>query len=333
MSLPDPNNADAAEPQRILFLLPNFNDWPSLEIHLKNLDQVMVVHGLEADLLVVDDGSTTPPGEALRNARYQSLRRVEILRLRRNLGHQRAIAIGLAYVEAHIAAPAVVVMDADGEDDPGDVPRLVQKCRETGFSQIVFAERTRRSESLTFRVFYQLYRIFHYWLTGIEVRVGNFSVIPRERIQSLVAVSELWSHYAAAVFKSRQPMCLVPTRRARRLLGGPRMNFVDLVVHGLSAIAVYGEIVGVRLLVLACLLILATSAGAVATVGIRLTTDWAIPGWATYTLGILLLLLLLSVMLGFLFSFLILSGRQGSSFLPCRDYAWFVKDVRSLREA
>jgi len=315
-----------------LILIPNYNDWRSLELHIRNLDEVMKAHQIEADLLIVDDGSTIPPGEALGNTIHQSMRRLEILRLRRNLGHQRAIAIGLAYVEAHFPGPAVVVMDADGEDDPGEVPRLIQKCRDEAFEKIVFAERTRRSESIRFRVFYELYKTLHVLLTGIHVRVGNFSVIPRARLQSLVVVSELWNHYAAAAFKSRQPLCLVPTRRAHRLDGRSTMNFVGLVVHGLSAISVYGEIIGVRLLVVACLLIFAALAGVTATILVRLTTNWAIPGWATYTMGILLIMLTLGIMLAFLFCFVILSGRQGSAFLPCRDYAYFVQEVRRLRD-
>jgi polyisoprenyl-phosphate glycosyltransferase len=322
----------AARDDRFLILIPNYNDWPSLKLLIKSLDHTMQAHKIETDLLIVDDGSTIPPGEALEFTTYQSLGRIEILKLRRNLGHQRAIAIGLAYVEAHISCQAVVVMDADGEDDPGDVPRLIQKCRDEGLQKIVFAERTKRSESIAFRVFYELYKALHVILTGIRVRVGNFSVIPKARLQSLVVVSELWNHYAAAAFKSRQPLCLLATRRADRLSGRSRMNFVDLVAHGLGAMSVYGEIIGVRLLVLACILIFAVLAGAVSTIIVRLTTNLAIPGWATSTIGIHLVMLTLGVMLAFLFCFVILSGRQGSAFLPCRDYAYFVQEVRRLRE-
>ena len=104
-----------------------------------------------------------------------------------------------------------------------------------------------------------------------------------------------------------------------------------VVAHGLGAISVYGEIVGVRLLVVACLLILLALAGAAATVIVRVATNWAIPGWATYTLGLFLILVTLGIMLASLFSFVILAGRQGSTFLPCRDYAYFIKAVRCLR--
>jgi polyisoprenyl-phosphate glycosyltransferase len=96
--------------------------------------------------------------------------------------------------------------------------------------------------------------------------------------------------------------------------------------------SVYGEIIGVRLLVLACLLIFAALAGAVVTIIVRLTTSLAIPGWATSTLGILLIILALGIMLAFLFCFIILAGRQGSAFLPCRDYTYFVQEVRHLRD-
>ena len=73
-----------------------------------------------------------------------------MLRLRRNLGHQRAIAIGLTYIQAQMttAYEAVVVMDGDGEDAPEDVPRLLARLEAEGGRSIVFAERTRRSESL-----------------------------------------------------------------------------------------------------------------------------------------------------------------------------------------
>ena len=89
----------------------------------------------------------------------------------------------------------------------------------------------------------------HRVLTGHGVRVGNFSVIPRERLSCLVATSELWNHYAAAAFPSRQPYATVPTRRADRLDGRSKMNFVALVIHGLSAISVYSDAIGVRLLI------------------------------------------------------------------------------------
>jgi hypothetical protein len=262
-----------------------------------------------------------------------ALTRIQVLELRRNLGHQRAIAVGLSFVEQDRPGRLVVVMDGDGEDDPVDVPRLVAASRADGGRAIVFAERAKRSESLKFRTFYVLYKLLHRLLTGERVRVGNFSAIPPRRLESLVVVSELWNHYAAAAFKSRQPVLLVPTRRAKRLDGRSSMNFISLVVHGLSAISVYSEVVGVRLLVMSLVLIGLIVGGLLTTIGIRLATDLAIPGWATTAAGLLMVLLLQAVMMTFVLSFVILGGRQGPSFLPRRDAEFHVRGIRTIVSA
>jgi hypothetical protein len=317
----------------VLILIPLFNDWDSFSELVDRLDAVLGEHGLRADVLIVDDGSTIePPSEGLVRRRLGAVLRVEVLRLRRNLGHQRAIAIGLAYVESRVACDAVVVMDGDGEDAPEDVPRLLARLRAEGGRPVVFAERTRRADSWSFHAFYALYKLLHVLLVGQRVRVGNFSALPRRRLTSLVAVSELWNHYAAAVVESRQPWCTIPTRRARRLRGKSTMNFVALVTHGLSAISVYSEKVGVRLLVVATVLATFALIGLCAAVAIRLATNLAIPGWATYTAGLLLVLLVQSVLLAAAFSFIILSGRHGTAFLPVRDYGYYIGEVRTLYE-
>ena len=303
--MPYLNNGISQEPNRrarfvettdddgpIVILLPVFDDWDAFEALLERLDEALLGEGLEANVLAVDDGSSIPGGRALGGGALAAIGQVRVLRLRRNLGHQRAIAVGLAYVEAKMPCRAVVVMDSDGEDDPRDVPRLLQQCRAEQYQKVVFAERSQRSESWAFRVFYVLYQLLHRLLTGQRVRVGNFSVIPRPRLASLVAVAEIWNHYAAAVFKSRQPCCRLAARRAPRLAGRSRMSFVGLVIHGLSAISVHADVVGVRLLIASLTGILLAAAGLAAIVAVRLLTTLAIPGWATSAAGLLAVVLL-----------------------------------------
>jgi polyisoprenyl-phosphate glycosyltransferase len=176
-------------------------------------------------------------------------------------------------------------------------------------------------------VFYVLYKLLHRFLTGQGVRVGNFSVIPRRRLSSLVVVAEMWNHYAAAVFRSRQPYCMIPTHRSQRLCGNSNMNFVSLVTHGLSAISVYSDVVGVRLLVMTIVLACLTLGGMIAAVIVRLTTNMAIPGWASYIVGIMLILFVQAIMAAFVFSFAILGSRHGTTFLPRRDYSIFIESI------
>jgi hypothetical protein len=320
-----PGQEASATRSRLLVLIPVYNDWAAVALLLAELDRVLTASSLPAGVLLVDDGSTeTVPG-TIGEGRFAALEKIHVLSLRRNMGHQRAIAIALAYAYEHLTPDAVVVMDGDGEDAPADVPKLVERLSARGDGAIVFAERRRRSESLWFRWCYALYRWSHLLLTGIPVRVGNFSVVPARQLERLVVVSELWNHYAAAVFKARIPYDTIPTERAQRLSGPSQMSFVGLVAHGLSALSVHAEMMGVRLLVLTMMSGMAVGALIGAVLAIRLFTSWAIPGWATTATGILAMLLIQSASLAVIFAFLILHGRSQPAFVPLRDYALFVR--------
>jgi glycosyltransferase involved in cell wall biosynthesis len=285
-------------------------------------------------VLVVNDGSATDQSP-FRNAVIRELSRiadVRILNLRRNLGHQRAIAIGLVWIYENLKPDAVVVMDADGEDRPEDIPRLLKVFSAYEGKKTVFAQRFKRSESIGFRISYAFYRALHRLTTGISVRVGNFSVVPFEQLDTLVSVSDLWNHYAAAVFKSRLPFEMVPTSRGDRLEGKSHMNFVSLVTHGLSAISVFGEAAGVRLLIgsgIASGLLLSILA---LVVFVRVQTNLAIPGWATYTGGLVVIALMNIVTVAIALTLLILMSRNNMSFVPLRDYSWFVKNCERVVE-
>jgi glycosyltransferase involved in cell wall biosynthesis len=308
-------------------LIPVFNDWDAVAVLLPRIDAVLGRYGARADVLLVDDGSTDPRPQELTEGSYGALGAVRVLRLRRNLGHQRAIAVGLAYLEERSAADAVAVMDGDGQDDPEALPALLDRMVELGHDTIVFAGRRRRAEGLFFRAFYYLYASMHRALTGFGLRVGNFSVIPRAALRSLVAVGELWNHYAAAVYHSRLPHDRVPTPRAARVDGHSKMNFIALVTHGLSAISVYADRVGVRLLVgsSVAFAVLALAVFGASTWG--LMQDGAVPGWIADNVGVVLVLFVQFLLFTLLFCFIVLRSRIHMSFIPHRDYGYFVDSV------
>jgi hypothetical protein len=320
---------DEGGPGGVLVLIPIHDDWESARLLLGLLDRQDGLDG--ARVVLIDDGSTVAPPPGWGVPGLARLGRVDVLELRRNLGHQRALAVGLAYVEGNIPCRAAVVMDGDGEDDPADVPRLLRRLDEEGGRAVVFAERTRRVEGLGFRLGYVAYRGIHRLLTGIPVqRIGNFSAVPGPTLRRLVVVSDLWNHYVASVLKTRLPYVTLPTRRAPRLAGESHMDFVALVTHGLSAISVFGDRVGVRLLVAAVVLLGLVMAGMAAIVFIRLGTTLAIPGWATAAAGALGTISVQLITLLVVFVFIVLGQRESSGFLPARDYPWFVSGLRRV---
>jgi polyisoprenyl-phosphate glycosyltransferase len=227
----------------------------------------------------------------------------------------------------------VVVMDADGEDDPRDVTRLIARFRDVGRTSAVFARRLRRSESLRFRFFYQLYRMLHRIASGLAVQIGNFSVLPASAVNRLIVVPELWNHYAAACVHARLPITLVPTARGPRIAGHSRMNFVGLVGHGLAAISVFGERIGARSLLAVVSLSVALLLAAAIFMMSHAIRHAPMPIWSALVAGFLALFLMQALLLAFLFSFLTHAGRAASGFLPARDYEWFIERTETLWSA
>ena len=313
-------------------LMPIYEDWESASVLVGRVQSALAGLVDRVEFLLVNDGSVAPPPAAIALGDAPAAR-VDVLHLRRNLGHQRAIAVGLSHVHAHRPCDGVVVMDGDGEDTPDGVARLLRRFAEVGRAHTVFAERARRTEGALFRTFYVLYRWLHQMLTGRGVRVGNFSVVPRAHLDRLVAVSELWNHYAASVFRARLPVATTPIDRGYRIAGASRMNFTSLLAHGLSAISVFSDVVGLRLLVLAGALVVIAGGGIVAAGCVRVFTDLAIPGWATNVAGILLVVILQALLMAVAFVFLILQSRNQTAFLPIRDYGYFVDREEAIARA
>jgi hypothetical protein len=102
------------------------------------------------------------------------------------------------------------------------------------------------------------------------------------------------------------------------------MNFVALVTHGLSAIAVNGDVFGVRMLILTSVMVFFGMMAIVAAVAIRLGTNLAIPGWATYVVAFSVLTIMQAIGLSLFFIFIILRGRSQLDMIPQRDYVYFV---------
>jgi glycosyltransferase involved in cell wall biosynthesis len=316
--------------ERIVILIPMFNDWDAANLLLNDLDGALADYPIHAEVLFIDDGSTLPMPETFAHRKFTGLQAVDVLQLRRNLGHQRAIAVGLVYVYENIPCSAVVVMDADGEDRPADIRALVEKFNQEGQHSIIFAARAKRLERPLFRFLYRVYRLVHWLLTGDPVRVGNFSIVPFESLGRLVVVPEIWNHYAAAVIRSRLRFESIPIARGQRVAGKSKMNFIALLLHGLSAFFVYGDIVGARLLVVIALALLLEMVAVAVGLGVRFTASPSIFSLLVYLAAILGIILLQAIPITLILVFTVIGSRSNIGFLPIRDCPYFVSKVERL---
>lgn len=307
----------------IVICIPVFNDARSAALLLQKLD--VVAAGLPYDFAVVfvDDGSREEEYEALPGP-TRHVPAVETLRLRRNLGHQRAIAIGLSFIAAETDADYAVVMDGDGEDCPETLPQLLAAAIEGSPHTAVFAERLKRHDGAGFMVGYRAFRLLHKLFVGRDVKVGNFSVLPRPVLERVVGVSEIWNHYAAGVFHARIPVVQVPIARGRRLAGESKMNLPSLVMHGICAMSVWSDVIVARMFVIVAGLMAAILVALLAVIAIRLFTSAAIPGWATATAGMLVIGGLLLGVVSLLLAVFVLGNRSSANFLPHRDWRDYV---------
>ncbi len=310
--------------------MPVFNDWEAARFLVEQIDSVFGQHALTAEIFLIDDGSLEPVPDQFPATPPQNIQQIQTVELRTNLGHQRALCVGLVYLQRSGITTPVVVMDSDGEDAPADIPRLLEKFVAEGNRKVIFAARRLRAEGFVFKFFYKLYRTIHRVVVGFDPRFGNFSVLPATVLERLVVTSDLWNHYAATVVKMKIPYSTVPIDRSKRFAGESRMGFVGLVIHGLSAMSVFGDTVGVRLLISCGVLGVLTAILIVAAIVIRAATNLGIPGWATYVTGLLLLLLSELVVLSLIFIFVALYSRGQSSFAPIRDCPIYISKVRTV---
>lgn len=273
-------------------------------------------------LYVVNDGSASSC------LKFPHQWPIEIIHLQRNLGHQKALAMGLAYITQKKEADFIVVMDADGEDKPEDIATLLRRAIQVPHA-VVFARRDKRQESWYFQGFYAIYKAIFKLLTGIHISFGNFSILPFALAKKLSFVSEIWNHYAGGAIKSKIPILSVPIHRGKRWKGESKMNFYSLVLHGLSAISVHIDVVAVRLLVVSILCILGAGIAMSVVIGIKLFTPLAIPGWTSFVVLGLAIVVMQAFLISMFLTFSILNLRTQKLFIPANDYEVFIEKIET----
>jgi polyisoprenyl-phosphate glycosyltransferase len=301
-------------------ITPVFNDRPALLALLSELQRLSVPI---ARVVIVEDGSleeATRP-EDLHGYRFD----IELVSLVRNVGHQRAIAIGLVHMVASGGAGRVVVMDSDGEDRPQDVAPLLRTLEE-GRCDVVVAQRRKRQEGLRFRILYQLYRSIFGLLTGQQIRFGNFCALNRRAVARLVHMQELWMHLPACLIASRLARRHVATDRGKRFFGVSKMNYVSLVVHGLRSVAVFVESVLTRI-ILVCAVLAGSSIVLIVVAVAAKLLGLATPGWMTTAVGSLVGFLVQTATLALISVLLAINTRNTSGVFPLREATAFIERV------
>jgi glycosyltransferase involved in cell wall biosynthesis len=271
---------------RFAVVMPVYEDQ---EASTRLFRELFAEYGDRVFVVAVDDGSINQPVhvEAMQSTGLKGV----VIRLKRNVGHQRAIAIGINYVADHMPDMAcTVVMDSDGEDTPQSIRQLVEPMKSPTID-VVVAQRKSRVETLRFKAFYVVYKTLFQLLTGRKISFGNFMALKPAALKRLAAMQELWMHVAGCVLTSKLRVQSMPIDRGPRYAGKSKMNFVGLALHGFRALMVFAEDVLVRVGIICAFVALITIVASVVAIALKLA-GFATPGWFSVALGILLLVFL-----------------------------------------
>ncbi|MBS2029378.1 MAG: glycosyltransferase [Deltaproteobacteria bacterium] len=238
--------------------------------------------GLERRFLIIDDSAGLDPDMARLTRATDS----QVIVAPFSLGHQRALVYGLRTASAQMKDDDLVVtLDADGEDQPADLPRLLAPLLADPASsrRVVLAARTRRRESFTFRMMYLCFKMLFVTATGTIIRSGNYAAFRGWFARNMLFHPYFDLCYSSSLVAFNMNLERVPCERGTRYAGQSRMTFLKLIMHGLRMLMPFADRIAIRGLVFFSSVIALTLAFGAWVVGIRLFTDRAIPGWATYS--------------------------------------------------
>ncbi len=124
----------------ISVVLPVYNESGNLKVFIPEISHVLSALGRSYEIIAVDDGSSDDSVETLRRLK-KGEPNLRIVRFRRNFGQTAGFAAGFDLARG----ACVITMDADGQNDPADIPRLL-KVMEEGDYDIVSGWRVNRKE-------------------------------------------------------------------------------------------------------------------------------------------------------------------------------------------
>jgi glycosyltransferase involved in cell wall biosynthesis len=234
-----------------IILIPIFNDWKSAFKLIENIDDIVKDKKDKFSILLINDGSTEETSTFISNV--NNINSIKILNLIKNGGHGEAIATGLKYINDNINFDYAILMDGDGEDRPEEILEFI-KLINNNSPEVITAVRIKRSESMVFKVCYQIHKIITLLLSGHLVKFGNYSCLSNKSVERLVSSGSIWLSYSGAITKNFPSTLSIPSIRGVRYFGPSKMNFFNLIKHSLKISAVFKESVFIRSALLVLLL-------------------------------------------------------------------------------
>jgi dolichol-phosphate mannosyltransferase len=265
-------------------VVPCYNEEAVIEeTHQRLIEVLRRLDDLEYELIYVDDGSRDRTAAVLEQL-HAADESVRVLRFSRNFGHQMAVTAGVE----HAMGDAVVLIDADLQDPPEVILRMVERWRE-GY-HVAYGVRTDRDGETAFKLATAkgFYRVMNRLSeTSIPLDTGDFRLMDRKVVQALQAMPERDRFVRGMVSWVGFRQVAVPYRRAPRLAGESKYPLFRMLGFALDGIASFS----VAPLKLATWMGFVTSGlalvGIIYALVLRLFTNMWVTGWTALFIVVL----------------------------------------------
>jgi len=228
---------------KIILLIPIYNDRESLTKLIENINFEAKDLNSEISVVVINDASSQQIIDTYQN--LENINSFEIINMKENRGHARCIASGLKYISKKKEYDFVIPMDGDGEDKPEEIKNFIQLAEQSNDKTII-GERTKRSESLFFKICYQFHKILTFGFTGHSIKFGNFTCLSKSTIEKMLNEKATWNSFSGSLKKVEKDLLSIPSVRGARYFGPSKMSFFNLLKHSLSIISVFRKTVLIR---------------------------------------------------------------------------------------
>ena len=230
-----------------IILIPCFNDWECLKLLIPKIDEKLKKIQDQVSILIVNDGSTIQNNLSFNN--ISNLKRIEVLNLKKNVKAQIAIATGLEYLKNKNFNGGIIVMDADGQDDPENIVDLINTSKVKP-EQTITINRTKREDELLFKIFYQFYLFVTFIFTLKYMRFGVFSYLHSISLDKILSTNDINMAYAASLAKHFRNKNIIYAPRKKRLIDKSKNNYISLTYYALKIISVFRYMVLINSIIL-----------------------------------------------------------------------------------
>jgi len=222
--------------KNFIILTPTFNDWRSLNKLLLEIDKNIL--GLKGNfkVLIINDASTIEPKLNLKN--IKRLRKIHIATLKKNLGSQKSICVGLKYLKKKKTKAIITIIDSDGEDNPKKIKKLINLAKKNPNS-IITANRLKRTENIFYKLSYKLHLLITFLLTGRYIDFGNYCSFNSSNLKKLLSNANLWLAFSAGVKKNCESIKSYYIDRKKRYFDKSKAKLSFLFEHSLNIVSVF----------------------------------------------------------------------------------------------